>query len=335
MLATGTSQGGRILLIDDVRSIHEDFERILAPHPAVSELEELGSELFGEPAGKGGGSFELDSAYQGQEGLAKLQASLRDGRPYAVAFVDMRMPPGWDGLETIEHLWATDPQLQVVVCTAYSDYPWDEFVSRLDAGDNLLILKKPFDPAEVMQLARALAAKWAGARRAAALVQELTRQLEAARAGTPSREVDMGDVLRRTLGELALPIAGTRAVVDAGPMPRINGDPEALAHILRHLVANAIRFVPPDRTPAVRVECSEGPREWTFSVRDNGIGLAAERADRIFTVFPQVPPAGEQGGIGVGLAVCRKIVESCGGRIWVESSPGAGATFSFSIPRQA
>ncbi|MDF2462930.1 MAG: response regulator receiver sensor signal transduction histidine kinase [Ramlibacter sp.] len=72
----------------------------------------------------------------------------------------MRMPPGWDGLETIEHLWASDPHLQVVVCTAYSDYPWTEFIERVHARDNLLILKKPFEPAEVMQLARALAAKW-------------------------------------------------------------------------------------------------------------------------------------------------------------------------------
>lgn len=151
---------GRILLIDDLRSIHEDFARILTHPSAGGTLEALGSELFGEPAPSTDPGFELDSAYQGQDGLTKLDASLQERRPYAVAFVDMRMPPGWDGLETIEHLWVSDPQLQVVVCTAYSDYPWNEFIERLHARDNLLILKKPFEPVEVVQLARTLAAKW-------------------------------------------------------------------------------------------------------------------------------------------------------------------------------
>jgi CheY-like chemotaxis protein len=170
MTSSAVSNSGRILLIDDMQSIHEDFERILVRPQADVDLEELGAELFGDSTSGSeswcpDSNFELDSAYQGQEGLAKLQASLKEGRPYSVAFVDMRMPPGWDGLETIEHLWASDPQLQVVVCTAYSDYPWDQFLRRLNAGDNLLILKKPFDPVEVMQMARALAAKWETERR--------------------------------------------------------------------------------------------------------------------------------------------------------------------------
>ena len=165
MLSSAEAINGRILLIDDLRSIHEDFARILTRPSTGGALEAMGSELFGGPAPSTAPGFELDSAFQGQDGLAKLDASLEEHRPYAVAFVDMRMPPGWDGLETIEHLWASDPQLQVVVCTAYSDYPWNELIDRLHAGDNLLILKKPFDPAEVMQLARARAAKWTAERR--------------------------------------------------------------------------------------------------------------------------------------------------------------------------
>src|SRR6185369_6863778 len=119
--------------------------------------------LFGDdapPAPAGSAPFELDSAYQGQEGLAKVEAALQAGRPYAMAFVDMRMPPGWDGVETIEQLWRADPRLQVVICTAYSDSSWEEVLRRLDAGDRLLILKKPFDNIEVRQLANALTAKW-------------------------------------------------------------------------------------------------------------------------------------------------------------------------------
>ena len=104
--------------------------------------------------------FEIDSAYQGQEGLEMVCQALRDKRPYAVAFVDVRMPPGWDGIVTIAHLWKEDPNLEIVVCTAYSDYTWDEMIQTLGESDHLLILKKPFDNVEVRQLACALSGKW-------------------------------------------------------------------------------------------------------------------------------------------------------------------------------
>lgn len=160
MSSSAVRVNGRILLIDDARSIHDDFARILTQPSTGEALEALGRELFGASGQCAASFFELDSAYQGQDGLVKIDASLEEQRPYAVAFVDMRMPPGWDGLETIEHLWAVDPHLQIVVCTAYSDYHWQELIDRLHARDNLLILKKPFEPAELMQIARALAAKW-------------------------------------------------------------------------------------------------------------------------------------------------------------------------------
>ena len=180
-------QNRRILLIDDMPAIHEDFRKILVPDaPQCAGLGAFESALFGDepvvsavPA-----PFELDSAYQGQEGLAKLQASLAADQPYAMAFVDMRMPPGWDGLETIARLWQADARLQVVICTAYSDHSWNEVLGRLDARDRLLILKKPFDAVEVYQLASSLTAKWETTRQAAAqlslmeeAVRERTREL--------------------------------------------------------------------------------------------------------------------------------------------------------------
>ena len=109
----------RILLIDDTPSIHEDFRKILMPpveqNPALDELE---SALFGATAAPLAHPFELDSAYGGQEGLQQLCSAMQHDRPYALAFVDMRMPQGWDGAQTIEELWKVDPDLQVVVCTA-------------------------------------------------------------------------------------------------------------------------------------------------------------------------------------------------------------------------
>ncbi|GAA0750650.1 ATP-binding protein [Ideonella azotifigens] len=172
-----TLENRRILLVDDMPTIHDDFRKILCPQaPAKSALQATRAALFGDEPPKattGAAVFELDSAYQGQEGLAKVEASLRNGRPYAMAFVDMRMPPGWDGVETIEHLWHADPRLQVVICTAYSDTSWDEVFRRLDARDRLLILKKPFDNIEVRQLAQALTAKWQMTQQAALQIDSL------------------------------------------------------------------------------------------------------------------------------------------------------------------
>ncbi|WP_349746556.1 ATP-binding protein [Pseudomonas frederiksbergensis] len=151
----------RILLIDDTPSIHDDFRKILTPTSAKhAELDEMEAALFGSEVKSTQLLFELDSAYGGQEGLGKLVQALQEDRPYALAFVDMRMPEGWDGAQTIEHLWQEDPNLQVVVCTAYSDYSWDELLERLHAHDRLLILKKPFDNIEVQQMANTLLTKW-------------------------------------------------------------------------------------------------------------------------------------------------------------------------------
>jgi len=177
-----TPANRRILLVDDMPAIHEDFRKILLPHaPARAELSAVEAALFGEDAKAQIAAFELDSAYQGQEGLARIEASLQSGLPYAMAFVDMRMPPGWDGLQTIERLWQADPRLQVVICTAFADHSWDEVLGRLDVRDRLLILKKPFDPIEVRQLASTLTAKWQTAQDVAA---QLTRLEETVRERT-------------------------------------------------------------------------------------------------------------------------------------------------------
>lgn len=177
-----TRQNRRILLIDDMTAIHEDFRKILVPDGTLCDgFSAVESALFDdEPVASAvAAPFELDSAYQGQEGLAKLQASLAADLPYAMAFVDMRMPPGWDGLETIKRLWQADARLQIVICTAYADHSWNEVLGRLDVRDRLLILKKPFDSVEVYQLASSLTAKWEMTRQAAAqmsLMEDAVRE---------------------------------------------------------------------------------------------------------------------------------------------------------------
>lgn len=170
----GSPTNRRILLIDDMPTIHQDFRKILTPAtPERAALRAFEAELFGCDVPAELQTFMLDSAYQGEEGLAKLTQALAAGQPYAMAFVDMRMPPGWDGVETIEQLWRVDPRLQVVICTAHSDYSWGDVLARLDARDRLLVLKKPFDAIEVSQLATTLLAKWEASRQAEMQLQAL------------------------------------------------------------------------------------------------------------------------------------------------------------------
>ena len=177
----------RILLVDDNPAIHDDYRKILQFSSSSDELDELDKLLFEEdaPAESTLPAFEIDSAMQGQEAFEMSQRALAEGRPYRLAFVDMRMPPGWDGLQTIEHLWEVDPKLQVVICTAFSDYTWSEIVDRIAHRDRLLLLKKPFDNIEVCQLAIALTHKWELERQAenqlAAMVataEELERRVD-------------------------------------------------------------------------------------------------------------------------------------------------------------
>ncbi|KTC96687.1 GGDEF/EAL domain-containing response regulator [Legionella feeleii] len=152
----------RILVIDDNPAIHRDFMKILNVSKSSILLNKFDEELFDNTQHPGLSlpEFEIDVASQGIEGIEKVKRSLEEGRPYALAFIDIRMPPGIDGIETITRIWAIDPEMQIVICSAYSDYSWEETVNALGLSDNLLVLKKPFDVIAVRQLASALTQKW-------------------------------------------------------------------------------------------------------------------------------------------------------------------------------
>lgn len=176
MSAPSSEKNRRILIIDDNHAIHEDFAKILRARDGVQQgLDLLESELFGEKSAPKftAEDYELDSAFQGLDGVEKVKQAILANRPYALAFVDVRMPPGIDGVETLELLWKIDPDLQAVICTAYSDYSWEEMMGRLGASDRLLILKKPFDNIEVRQLAATLTEKWSLLRQNRARVRDL------------------------------------------------------------------------------------------------------------------------------------------------------------------
>ncbi len=179
-----TSGPYRILIVDDSPSIHEDFRRIFESLRAPSSLEAAEKDLFGTTlTGRPGILFEVTSAYQGAEALKRVKEAWESKRPFGAAFVDMRMPPGWNGVQTIRELWEVDPDLQVVLCTAYSDYRWDELLDQLGVTDRLLLLKKPFDRIEALLMGLALSQKrqWIAAARAhMARLEERVRERTAA-----------------------------------------------------------------------------------------------------------------------------------------------------------
>jgi two-component system, NtrC family, sensor kinase len=199
----------RILLIDDMPSIHEDFRKVLTPNRGSASLDEAEGVLFGASAAPRE-SLELDCASSGEEGLRLLRAATMEGRPYALAFVDMRMPAGWDGVRTIEELWREDSQLQVVICTAYSDNPLEQALARLGSPDRLLVLKKPFDPIEVTQLARALLAKRRLAHQAASHLannERMLREVQEAASELRSRNHELEIVAKNVSNNLRSPLA--------------------------------------------------------------------------------------------------------------------------------
>ncbi|MFA6186332.1 MAG: HD domain-containing phosphohydrolase [Phycisphaerae bacterium] len=174
---TTEKKNRRILVIDDKESIHEDFRQILSRGITNAQLDAARNAVFGTDTKSTSESFEVDCAFDGRDGLLKVIESQKKGTPYATAFVDLRMESDWDGIETIEQLWRAQPDLQMVLCTAYSDYSWTEIIDRLGPTERLLILKKPFDNMEVRQMACALTEKWELLNQLETIVQERTTQI--------------------------------------------------------------------------------------------------------------------------------------------------------------
>jgi CheY-like chemotaxis protein len=142
----------RVLVIDDDRNTRELLRQMLVKSdPPRGEQDSNYSRM---PC------FEVDSAGQGKEGLGLIEKSLQENRPYSLAFVDVRMPPGWDGIETVRKFWQKYPDLEVVICTGVADRRWETMVKSLRFLDRLIVLIKPLETVEVKQLAVGLSEKW-------------------------------------------------------------------------------------------------------------------------------------------------------------------------------
>ena len=412
----------RILIVDDNPAIHEDFRKILGGDGGKSDFDDEEARFFGDSEPKAAAmSFDLDFASQGHEAIEKVIAARDAGRPFSAVFVDVRMPPGLDGIETSARLWEEDPDLQITICTAYSDYSWKRMVEKLDRTDQLLILRKPFDAIEAVQCAHSLTSKWALMRsirmhseNLERKVRERTIELEEARdaalesvrtksrflanmsheirtpmngvigmaellSHTPLDEIqrDYVDTIRhsadlllgiindildsakiesgkflcetvdldiRSVVEISLDTLASTAQakkielaghVRGDVVPLLRGDPARLRQILTNLVGNAIKFTHKGDVSVIvsLVNQDDSQSVLRFSVRDTGIGVAPENLSKIFDPFAQADSSDTRkyGGTGLGLTICRQLVEAMGGKIGVDSDPGQGSTFWFEV----
>jgi diguanylate cyclase (GGDEF)-like protein len=279
----------RIIVIDDNEAIHQDFRKVLSvPVEGQEALDLLESELLGSSEARVAPQFEIDSAMQGEEGVRKVELALNAGKPYALAFVDMRMPPGWDGLKTIEHLWKSDPAIQVVICSAHSDYEWNDVMARLNHSDKLLVLRKPFEPIEVQQCASALCQKWQNER----LIRNQVASLEKAVAVRTRGLEAANRQLRHMATHDSLTGLPNRALLE----DRLR---QAIAHAQRDGQAFAVMVCDLDRFKLVNdsmghhagdMFLQEVARRLTASVRE-GDTLARQGGDEF--VFVLDAPSGE------------------------------------------
>ena len=204
-------RNSRILVIDDNPSIHDVIRTIL--HRACPDSAPLNGRRI---------VFQVETALQGQEGLRRVKAAVEARQPFAMAFIDVRMPPGWDGVETTLQIWKQQPDLQVVICTGYSDGSWEQRLRQIGRPENLFVLKKPFDAIEVLQLADALTLKWSLAQAANArfnnldsLITQRTQELQSA------TEKLAREITERRLSEGALNRSEERftKAFNASPVP--------------------------------------------------------------------------------------------------------------------
>jgi PAS domain S-box-containing protein len=170
-----------------------------------------------------------------------------------------------------------------------------------------------------------------GARRMQVLINELLTYSRVGRRGGAFVPVDCEVIFEQAVANLRSAIADSEAQVTRGPLPTVDGDPTQLLQLFQNLIGNAIKFRA-EAPPHVEITAERNAGEWQFAVRDNGIGIAPDYHDRVFVIFQRLHGRDEYPGTGIGLAICKKIVERHGGRIWIESEPGAGTTFRFTIP---
>ncbi|MCX7708513.1 MAG: EAL domain-containing protein [Clostridia bacterium] len=197
----------RILIVDDNKDIHEDIKFILNSSATTIqdvETQSLKDELFGsEPETNQSRNllypvcYTIDDAYQGEEAIAMVQKAVDEDEPYSLIFMDVRMPPGMDGIQAIKKIWQIQPCVEVVICTAYSDYSWDQILSELGQNDHLLFIRKPFDHVSVKQISLSMTKKWKLQRQNEAYIENLESEVL-------KRTQELKNLVEKLTGEIKL-----------------------------------------------------------------------------------------------------------------------------------
>ena len=172
-----------------------------------------------------------------------------------------------------------------------------------------------------------------GASRMQTLISELLAYSRVGTRGKPFESIDCTAIVKRVLANLSVAIEESNAKVTYDPLPVVVADSMQLTQIFQNLIGNAIKFHSQD-LPCVHISATDEHDEWTFSVHDNGIGIDPKNIERIFLIFQRLHTREEYPGAGIGLAICKRIVERHGGRIWASSEPGKGTAFCFTIPKR-
>ena len=400
----------RILVVDDEQSILDEFQRILVTQPETdktdSKLNELQQKLFGSRNNiKPLTNFDLVLCRQADQAVEIVRTAKENASPFAVAFLDMRMPPGNDGAWTAEQIRNIDPDINIVIVTAYSDVDPREIADRVPPDQKLFYLQKPFHPQEIRQFAIALGANWISEQRLICektkLALEESDRLKTQFIVTISHELRTPlVVLKNVISNAAAGILGkispklrenldiadqsidrlanlVRDFLDVAEMQagkfRLNPAPNAvrsviaqavelltpqitaknidlqlvlpqqeflcnidvpqLTRVLINLIGNAVKFVP-EKVGKITIRLTDLGNELRIVIEDNGPGIDQHDIDRLFSRFVQLQRQVGPGrhGTGLGLTIAKTIVELHGGRIWVQSTPGKGTSFYFTLP---
>ena len=171
-----------------------------------------------------------------------------------------------------------------------------------------------------------------GVTRMQTLINDLLAFSRLSSKGRVYAAVDLSDVMAQVIANLAVSIAESAVDIEVGGLPTVNGDVTQLTQVLQNLLSNAIKFRDEQRSLKVSIKSERDGAFWRIAVSDNGIGIESQYADRVFVIFQRLHTREHYPGNGIGLAICKKIVERHGGRIWLDSHPGQGSTFYFTLP---
>lgn len=311
------TKGCRILVIDDNPDIHVDFRKILRPmstsHQSIDALF-LGEAAKPEPSTVQIPEFDVEAADQGLTGVEMLQAALEAGARFDLAFVDMRMPPGLDGVETIERLWELDPGLPVVICTAYSDYSSLEIFERLGVSDRLQILKKPFDPVEVQHLALSLSTRRTLEDQASLRTEELerrvserTKDLHVAKEKAEAASRSKSEFLANMSHEIRTPLNGVMGMLEllqgSGLQPRQQEYADVSLSSARSLLALINDILDYSKIEASQLQLDEHPFSLRRMVEEVVAISSAQVVDRTVDVVLDYPESAPSEVVGDSLRI--------------------------------